>query len=761
MPTADSLHQVAPLTRTASRAPRNGWVVSTVSGVSLTNLEDEHPVISTILGQGDGSRYRRRPWPKAFVRTPSGVTMRDLYNLEVERVGEDVLLARLKAAMADAEIKRATGLTQDGRYAYVEEQVSDIEACMARMAQYAQVGSFLVFASAHPYGHTLQNIKVSHNAVQFVSRQRIINPHELMVKMGNYLKGGVEALQPGIPETPASAQEGQVRDHMSDNLQSESISVMDANRNDWLKSLKDTDYVWASEESLTKYSKKISLGIQPLDHCAPHLFPNRASTWGLTTLTKRSTATMPGSISEFRGRVSSRRAYASFGTQLDDDKWEALIENWETDMGTDGRSAVAHLLDWIKLVGENRTVCNYQAYRGDAGVLQSKEMITSEALAYIHAKGCDPKRTVGSVSSKLDDFKKKYTLANDKVLKPTGQGNELPGETLKIKLEEICPYFYDLHPILKDTASVVNQESATSRAIKGRTTIDLDLVNHDAQTSEVVQIMKVFKSGTLLFSQSDTPLLAGVVTWMENLMKYLDQKIINATEEQASNDADEEFPMEGSFPATMRRHVYSDNIRLAACLTQVLMEKYYNKTQESDLYRCAFFLDPSYRNRLRQIIRDRHHPAMVTLRERFSMYEAPAAPAPRQAAKKTSIFGIPGFDESDEEDDMEGCSDLDRWLNHGASASRDTNPLIYWEARRHEYPTLSQMALDLFSIPATSVDVERSFSHGRLTKTYLRARLSETSFRNTETLGSWLKMEDILSFEWLEPQDFEPDFESI
>ncbi|TYJ56717.1 hypothetical protein B9479_002648 [Cryptococcus floricola] len=97
---------------------------------------------------------------------------------------------------------------------------------------------------------------------------------------------------------------------------------------------------------------------------------------------------------------------------------------------------------------------------------------------------------------------------------------------------------------------------------------------------------------------------------------------------------------------------------------RVLMEKYYNKTQESDLYSCTFFLDPSYRNRLRQIIRDRHHPAMVTLRERFSMYEAPAAPAPRQAAKKTSIFGIPGFDESDEEDDMEGCTSL-RWDSSG------------------------------------------------------------------------------------------------
>ncbi|TYJ52065.1 hypothetical protein B9479_007342 [Cryptococcus floricola] len=43
-----------------------------LSGETLRNVEDEHPVISTLLKQVDGSRYRRRPWPKAYVRTPSG-----------------------------------------------------------------------------------------------------------------------------------------------------------------------------------------------------------------------------------------------------------------------------------------------------------------------------------------------------------------------------------------------------------------------------------------------------------------------------------------------------------------------------------------------------------------------------------------------------------------------------------------------------------------------------------------------------------------
>ena len=41
------------------------------------------------------------------------------------------------------------------------------------------------------------------------------------------------------------------------------------------------------------------------------------------------------------------------------------------------------------------------------------------------------------------------------------------------------------------------------------------------------------------------------------------------------------------------------------------------------------------------------------------------------------------------------------------------NPLEWWKAHRQEYPRLSQMALDLFSIPMMSAECERVFSSAK------------------------------------------------
>jgi hypothetical protein len=47
------------------------------------------------------------------------------------------------------------------------------------------------------------------------------------------------------------------------------------------------------------------------------------------------------------------------------------------------------------------------------------------------------------------------------------------------------------------------------------------------------------------------------------------------------------------------------------------------------------------------------------------------------------------------------------------------------------------MALDYLTIPATSTDVERLFSQGRLLLTHVRSRLSAQSTRALLCLGSW------------------------
>lgn len=85
--------------------------------------------------------------------------------------------------------------------------------------------------------------------------------------------------------------------------------------------------------------------------------------------------------------------------------------------------------------------------------------------------------------------------------------------------------------------------------------------------------------------------------------------------------------------------------------------------------------------------------------------------------------------------------------------------LAWWADRREQYPALSRMAIDYLSIPgelwtlasrlmritnlhetlilATSVDVERVFSKGRIAVNHLRNRLSAQSTRAILCLNSW------------------------
>lgn len=86
---------------------------------------------------------------------------------------------------------------------------------------------------------------------------------------------------------------------------------------------------------------------------------------------------------------------------------------------------------------------------------------------------------------------------------------------------------------------------------------------------------------------------------------------------------------------------------------------------------------------------------------------------------------------------------------------------MWWAKNRGIYPRLSRMALDYLSIPgmcshnfiraavlnlnyhtlaATSVDVERVFSKGRLVLSHIRNGLSVQSTRASMCLGNWSRM---------------------
>ncbi|KIK80534.1 hypothetical protein PAXRUDRAFT_126440, partial [Paxillus rubicundulus Ve08.2h10] len=56
------------------------------------------------------------------------------------------------------------------------------------------------------------------------------------------------------------------------------------------------------------------------------------------------------------------------------------------------------------------------------------------------------------------------------------------------------------------------------------------------------------------------------------------------------------------------------------------------------------------------------------------------------------------------------------------------------------YPLLSCMAINYLSIPATSVDVECLFSHGRILLSHIRNRLSVQTIRALLCLKSWSQL---------------------
>ena len=103
---------------------------------------------------------------------------------------------------------------------------------------------------------------------------------------------------------------------------------------------------------------------------------------------------------------------------------------------------------------------------------------------------------------------------------------------------------------------------------------------------------------------------------------------------------------------------------------------------------------------------------------------------------------------------MELRDELERYLS--TDPENVTNVIAWWHEHRAMYPCLSRMALDycisqflagvihnmtirilMNHVPATSVDVERVFSHGRFTLSYTRSRMSAQTTRALLCLLQW------------------------
>jgi hAT family C-terminal dimerisation region len=83
-----------------------------------------------------------------------------------------------------------------------------------------------------------------------------------------------------------------------------------------------------------------------------------------------------------------------------------------------------------------------------------------------------------------------------------------------------------------------------------------------------------------------------------------------------------------------------------------------------------------------------------------------------------------------------------RSFDHRLAGIKD--PLVWWKEREKEFPILSRMAFDVFSIPAMSSEVERVFSAAKKLITDERSRLGPEVVEACETQRHWL-MADLVN----------------
>lgn len=239
---------------------------------------------------------------------------------------------------------------------------------------------------------------------------------------------------------------------------------------------------------------------------------------------------------------------------------------------------------------------------------------------------------------------------------------------------------------------------------------------------QLCDILEVLKDATLFFSRS-TPNVANVIPVMD---------IISDRLTAHANDT------------TM-----SPAIRAALGLAKKTLNRYYSKTDTSEVYRIAMVLHPQYKlqyfkdakwepewiDTAEELVRTQFDLAYHKDNNNTTENTADKNPIPKSSSKSSSKQ--PNlFDKLlKPSPSNETRNELDRYL---ATDTEDVeDPLLWWAERRSMFPALSRMALDYLSIPATSVDVERAFSRGRLLLTHVRSRLSAQSTRSLLCVGNW------------------------
>ena len=78
--------------------------------------------------------------------------------------------------------------------------------------------------------------------------------------------------------------------------------------------------------------------------------------------------------------------------------------------------------------------------------------------------------------------------------------------------------------------------------------------------------------------------------------------------------------------------------------------------------------------------------------------------------------------------------------------SLTNNPLDFWKPHSKEFPLLCKLAKRIYSIPATSCDVDRQFSRAGLVVNQRRTNKSPDQVKNIFLIRSFQKLNQAVTF---------------
>jgi hypothetical protein len=185
---------------------------------------------------------------------------------------------------------------------------------------------------------------------------------------------------------------------------------------------------------------------------------------------------------------------------------------------------------------------------------------------------------------------------------------------------------------------------------------------------------------------------------------------------------------------------YHPAILAAMKLASKKMDRYYSLTDSSSTYRIAMVLHPGMKLeyfRKQRWLKTWIETAQELVEEeyvlRYQKLQEPTSPDDKEKPSNDfTSFGNLSITPLDGE-----MTELELYLSQPVENVAD--PLKWWLTHSHTFPTLSQMALDYLSIPATSTAVERVFSQGRHLLSHTRNRMKGKTLCAHLCLGSWAR----------------------